>query len=144
MIKECVAGDAGGNPSSIAAGTNSGAVVSPGPKTLTKKKVKRMSEVLTLKQFVESCELEKKAKAKKEKEIKEDAEKITSFGFKAIGGNSIVVEANKTEIKSVEIGGKTSKEKLNEADIKAAYAEFGKDGVLTYIKEATTLVWKGV
>lgn len=36
--EEMVAGDAGGNPNNIASGKTSGAITSPGPKTLKKKK----------------------------------------------------------------------------------------------------------
>lgn len=38
MVEEVVAGDAGGNPQNIAAGTNSGAIVNKGPAPIGKKK----------------------------------------------------------------------------------------------------------
>lgn len=138
LISEMVSGDAGGNPDNIAAGKNSGAVVYPGPSS-KKKKVKRMNEVLGFKAFMEGCSM-----AKKDKEIKEAAEAVTSFSFKSFGANHIVVEATQTEIKSVEISGKTARNTVVEADLAEAYKEFGKDGVLSYVKEATKLVWKNV
>ena len=143
LISEMVSGDAGGNPDNIAAGTNSGAAVYPGPGS-KKKKVKRMNEVLGFKAFMEGCSMAKKEKEKKDKEIKEAAEAVTSFSFKSFGANHIVVEATQTEIKSVEISGKTARDTVVEADLAEAYKEFGKEGVLSYVKEATKLVWKNV
>lgn len=143
LISEMVSGDAGGNPDNIAAGTNSGAAVYPGPGS-KKKKVKRMNEVLGFKAFMEGCSMAKKDKEKKEKEIKEAAEAVTSFSFKSFGANQVVVEATQTEIKSVDISGKTTRDAVSVSDLSEAYKEFGKDGVLNYIKEATKLVWKSV
>lgn len=39
--EDVVAGDSGGDPVNIAAGKTSGAVISPGPKTLAKKEKKK-------------------------------------------------------------------------------------------------------
>ena len=38
LVEEVVAGDAGGNPQNIAAGTNSGTIVNKGPEVIGKKK----------------------------------------------------------------------------------------------------------
>lgn len=145
LHEEMVSGDAGGNADNIAAGKNSGAAVYPGPKTLNKKKkVKRMTEVIRFKAFVEGCHAAKKEKAEKEKQLKEQAEVVSKFSFKAFGSNSIVVEATETEVKSVDVAGKTSRDKIEVDALKEAYAELGRDGVLAYIKESTKLVWKSV
>lgn len=145
LHEEMVSGDAGGNPENIAAGKNSGAAVYPGPKTLNKKKkVKRMTEVIRFKAFVEGCHTAKKDKAEKEKKLKEKAEEITKFSFRAFGSNSIVVEATETEVKSVDVAGKTSRDKIEIAALKEAFAAQGKEGVLAYIKESTNLAWKSV
>ena len=144
-ISEMVSGDAGGSPENIAAGKNSGAAVYPGPKTLNKKKkVKKMTEVIRFKAFVEGCHTAKKEKEQKEKELKEKAEEVSSFSFKAFGSNVVVVEATETEVKSVDVSGKTSRDKIELDALKEAYAELGRDGVLAYIKESTQLVWKAV
>lgn len=144
LLKEMVSGDAGGNADNIAAGTNSGAVVYPGPKTIKKKKVKRMSEVVDFKTFIaEKHDAVNRAEIEAA-ELKEKQAEVEKFAFKAIGGNSVVVEANAIEVKSVVISGKTASTKLVEADIAEAAKELGKDGVLAYIKEATQLVWKPV
>lgn len=48
LVEEVVAGDAGGNPQNIAAGTNSGAIVNKGPEVIgKKKKVKESEDSLT-------------------------------------------------------------------------------------------------
>ena len=44
LVEEVVAGDAGGNPQNIAAGTNSGAIVNKGPDVIGKKKKVQESE----------------------------------------------------------------------------------------------------
>lgn len=44
LVEEVVAGDAGGNPQNIAAGTNSGAIVNKGPEPIGKKKKVQESE----------------------------------------------------------------------------------------------------
>ena len=44
LVEEVVAGDAGGNPQNIAAGTNSGAIVNKGPEVIGKKKKVQESE----------------------------------------------------------------------------------------------------
>lgn len=44
LVEEVVAGDAGGNPQNIAAGTNSGAIVNKGPGVIGKKKKVQESE----------------------------------------------------------------------------------------------------
>lgn len=144
-ISEMVSGDAGGSPENIAAGKNSGAAVYPGPKTLNKKKkVKKMTEVIRFKAFVEGCHTAKKEKEQKAKELKEKAEEVSSFSFKAFGSNMIVVEATETEVKSVDVSGKTSRDKIELDALKEAYTIHGREGVLAYIKESTQLAWKKV
>lgn len=144
IFEDMVSGDAGGNPDNIAAGKNSGAVVYTGPKTLNKKKGKQqMTEVIRFKAFVEACGEAKKEKEKKEKEMSEQAEVLTKHAFKSIGANLVEFEASATEIKTMTISGKTAS-KLVESEIKVAFSEFGKDGVLSYIKENTDLIWKSV
>ena len=44
LVEEVVAGDAGGNPQNIAAGTSSGAIVNKGPEVIGKKKKVQESE----------------------------------------------------------------------------------------------------
>ena len=44
LVEEVVASDAGGNPQNIAAGTNSGAIVTKGPEVIGKKKKVQESE----------------------------------------------------------------------------------------------------
>lgn len=144
-ITEMVAGDSGGNPNNIAAGKNSGAAVSPGPKTLNKKKkVKRMAEMVNFTQFIENRVLEEKAQeeAQKEKELK--LQEVFTVQYKALGANSIVVEATSEEIKNVQVSGHATRSTVIANELAEAYKEHGKDGILTYIKEATKLVWKEV
>lgn len=145
LHEEMVSGDAGGNPDNIAAGKNSGAVVYPGPKTLNKKKkVKRMTEVTRFKAFVENIHAEKQSKIEEATRQEVKANEVSKFSFKAFGSNSIVVEATETEVKFVDVTGKTSRDKIDVAALKEAYSELGRDGVLAYIKESTQLVWKSV
>lgn len=142
ILLEMVSGDAGGDAEDIAAGKNSGAIVYPGPKTIKKKKVKRMNEMVDFKTFITEKQDEINLADIKAAELKEKAAEVKTMAFKAIGGNTLTVEATETEVQSVIIWGKTASTKLVEADIAEAYKELGRDGVLTYIKEATQLVWK--
>lgn len=145
LHEEMVSGDAGGNPDNIAAGKNSGAAVYPGPKTLNKKKkVKRMTEVIKFSAFVESMKAEAAAAIEEAKQLEEQAAVVTKFAFKAFGGNGIVVEATATEIKGIELSGKTSRDSIKEVDLKEAFTVQGQEGVLAYIKEATNLAWKSI
>ncbi|MGL5308221.1 MAG: hypothetical protein ACRC9Y_19210 [Aeromonas veronii] len=145
QTEEMVSGDAGGNPEKISAGTNSGAVVYPGPKTLNKKKkVKRMTEVIKFSTFVENMKAEAVAAIEEAKQLEEQAATVTKFAFKAFGANSVVVEATATEVKGIELTGKTSRDSISEEALKEAFTVQGKDGVLAYIKEATNLAWKSV
>lgn len=45
LFEEMVAGDAGGNPTNIASGTTSGAIVNKGPQTIGKQKRKTLQEM---------------------------------------------------------------------------------------------------
>lgn len=145
LHEEMVSGDAGGNPENIAAGKNSGAAVYPGPKTLNKKKkVKRMTEVIKFSAFMENMKADAIAKVEAEKQLKEQAAVVSKFAFKAFGANSVVVEATATEVKGIEMTGKTSRDSISEEALKEAFTIQGKEGVLAYIKEATKLAWKSV
>ncbi|MGL4521777.1 MAG: hypothetical protein ACRCWQ_04445 [Bacilli bacterium] len=142
MLVEMVSGDAGGNPDNIAAGKNSGAVVYPGPGGPKKKKVKKMTEMVDFKQFVESLEADKAEALRLAEEEKNKVVEPTSFSLKAIGANSVVVEAVGSDVTSVVLSGKTTHNSVTEAEIKEAFKELGQEGVLAYVKEATKLIWK--
>ena len=144
LFEDMVAGDAGGDPTNIASGKNSGAVVNKNPQTLGKKKRKKMNEVMTFCQFQTDIKETVIAKEVADKEQAEKMNEVHSFSFKAIGANSVVVEASEIEVKSVSINGHASSKSIVEAELVEAFKEHGKDGVLAYIKEVTNLVWKTI
>lgn len=142
--EEMVSGDAGGNPENIAAGTNSGAVVYKSPKTLGKtKRKKKMTEVMNFNQFVESIETARIEEEKSAQEQQEKMNEVFSFEFKAMGGNTLVVEATELELKSVKMTGHTTQKNVTVSGIEEAL-KGGQESVLAYIKEATNLVWKAI
>lgn len=144
LFEDMVAGDAGGNPSNIAAGTNSGSVVNKRPQTMGKtRKKKKMNEVISFGQFKTDIKEADIAKELAEKELAIKMNEVHSFSFKALGGNSVVVEATEIEVKSVSINGHTS-QAIDEAKLVESYKDFGKEGVLEYIKASTNLVWRTI
>lgn len=143
MLSEMVSGDAGGSPENIASGTNSGAVVYPGAKTLKKKVKRKMNEVSNFKQFVEGLEADKIANELATQEQEAKLNEMFKFEFKSMGGNSVVVEATLSEVKSMDVSGKTTRDSVTLAGLSEAYKE-GKDGIHSYLKESTNLVWKAI
>lgn len=145
IFEDMVSGDAGGNPGNIAAGTNSGAAVYPGPKTLNKKKRKRkMNEVKGFKQFITDRATARIEEAQQEQERQEKMNEVHTYSFKAFGANSIVIEASEVEVKSIEINGSSANKNIVKDELAEAFKELGVDGALTLMKEATNLVWKKI